>query len=86
MLFSPGMLLRSGYRMSEFVRLRITGEGAAIRVVDAETGEDYAMKLGIRGIRWTCNPGEKPFLSLDLCAETNVEITTMWPPVPSAAT
>jgi len=68
--------------LSEFVRLRVIGDGVALRVLDAETGEDYAMKLGIRGVRLIYNPGEPPFLSLDLCAGTRVEILTIWPPSP----
>ena len=64
------------------VKLRIVSDGSltGTKVTDADTGEDYALKLGIQNIRWTHINGQRPFLSFDLCPDTKVEITTVWPP------
>ena len=63
------------------VKLRIVSNGSEFgtRVLDANTGEDFAEKLGIRNVRWISNNGEKPFLSLDLCSEVQVEIISEMP-------
>lgn len=45
-------------------------------IVGADTGANMASALGIRAIRWTCESGKRPYLSLDLCSYTELEITS----------